>query len=166
MRSRVAAVGVGFLSNSSSRVTSWSWVARWRLWFFCCWVRVLLRDGRRELLRCCWAVVVVVEEVGDGVEAGLELAVAGVMVTGVDAMADRLFERTRRKDEGRKRREGEPVDRGERWDGMRWDWIGSSSRSDSMHQARGKERNPHRQKGMNPQREGRTRRPAVWAERR
>lgn len=48
MRSRVAAVGVGFLLNSTSRVTSWSWVARWRLLFFCCWVKVLLRGGRRE----------------------------------------------------------------------------------------------------------------------
>ena len=47
IRSRVAAVGVGFLLNSSSKVTSWSCVARWRFWFFCCCVRVLFRGGRR-----------------------------------------------------------------------------------------------------------------------
>lgn len=33
--------------NSSSKVTSWSCVARWRFWFFCCCVRVLFRGGRR-----------------------------------------------------------------------------------------------------------------------
>jgi hypothetical protein len=48
MRSRTVAVGVGFLLNSSSRVTSWSWVARWRFWFFCCWVKVLFLGGRRD----------------------------------------------------------------------------------------------------------------------
>ena len=47
MRSRVEAVGVGFLLNSTSSVTSWSWVARCLFWFRCCWVRVLLRGGRR-----------------------------------------------------------------------------------------------------------------------
>jgi hypothetical protein len=45
--SRVAAVGVGFLLNSTSSVTSWSWVALCRFWLRCCWVRVLLRGGRR-----------------------------------------------------------------------------------------------------------------------
>lgn len=44
--SRTAAVGVGFLLNSISRVTNWSCVARWRLLFFCCWVNVLLRCRR------------------------------------------------------------------------------------------------------------------------
>src|SRR5215469_8826281 len=48
IRSRTTAVGVGFLLNSSSRVTSWSCVALWRFWFFCCWVSVLFRGGRRE----------------------------------------------------------------------------------------------------------------------
>ena len=46
--SRTFAVGVGFLLNSSSRVVSWSCVARCRFWFFCCCVRVLFRGGRRE----------------------------------------------------------------------------------------------------------------------
>lgn len=48
IRSRTIAVGVGFLLNSISRVISCSWVARWRFWFFCCWVKVLLRGGRRD----------------------------------------------------------------------------------------------------------------------
>lgn len=48
MRSRTMAVGVGFLLNSISRVMSCSWVARWRFWFFCCWVKVLFLGGRRE----------------------------------------------------------------------------------------------------------------------
>lgn len=61
--SRVAAVGVGFLLNSSSSVTSWSWVARWRLLFFCCWVKVLFRGGRRAELGAVLAL-----ELGDGVE--------------------------------------------------------------------------------------------------
>lgn len=69
MRSRVAAVGVGFLLNSTSRVTSWSWVARWRLLFFCCWVKVLLRGGRREADDDC---AVALEVDGDGVEVGGE----------------------------------------------------------------------------------------------
>ena len=47
IRSRTSAVGVGFLLNSSSRVASWSWVARCRFWFFCCWVKVLFRGGLR-----------------------------------------------------------------------------------------------------------------------
>jgi hypothetical protein len=46
--SRTCAVGVGFLLNSISRVVNWSWVARWRFWFFCCCVRVLLRGGRLD----------------------------------------------------------------------------------------------------------------------
>lgn len=48
IRSLTVAVGVGFLLNSTSRVTSWSWVALWRFWFFCCCVNVLLRGGLRE----------------------------------------------------------------------------------------------------------------------
>jgi len=50
--SLVAAVGVGFLLNSTSSVTSWSCVARWRFWFFCCWVRVLFRGGLRGAEPC------------------------------------------------------------------------------------------------------------------
>jgi hypothetical protein len=50
--SRVAAVGVGFLLNSTSRVTSWSWVALCLFWLRCCWVRVLLRGGRRGAEPC------------------------------------------------------------------------------------------------------------------
>jgi hypothetical protein len=74
--SRTVAVGVGFLLNSFSSVTSWSWVARWRFWFFCCWVRVLLRGGRRDA-----EVVLVaeVEAVGDGVEEALMAASSGDM---------------------------------------------------------------------------------------
>lgn len=49
IRSRTNAVGVGFLLNSTSRVMSWSWVARCRFWFFCCCVSVLFRGGRRAL---------------------------------------------------------------------------------------------------------------------
>lgn len=48
MRSRTAAVGVGFLLNSTSNVTNWSCVALCLFWFFCCWVRVLLRGGRLD----------------------------------------------------------------------------------------------------------------------
>ena len=48
--SRTAAVGVGFLLNSSSRVASWSWVARCLLLFFCCWVSVLFLGGRLDAL--------------------------------------------------------------------------------------------------------------------
>jgi hypothetical protein len=50
--SRVAAVGVGFLLNSTSKVTSWSWVALCLFWFLCCWVRVLFRGGRRGAEPC------------------------------------------------------------------------------------------------------------------
>jgi hypothetical protein len=50
--SLVAAVGVGFLLNSISSVTSWSWVALWRFWFFCCWVSVLFRGGLRAAEPC------------------------------------------------------------------------------------------------------------------
>ena len=46
--SRTVAVGVGFLLNSISRVINWSWVARWRFWFFCCCVSVLFLGGRRD----------------------------------------------------------------------------------------------------------------------
>lgn len=66
--SRVPAVGVGFLLNSNSRVTSWSWVARWRLLFFCCWVKVLFRGG----LRAEGGAVVAVELEGEGVEVAEE----------------------------------------------------------------------------------------------
>jgi hypothetical protein len=48
IRSLTVAVGVGFLLNSASSVTNCSWVARWRFWFFCCWVRVDFRAGRLE----------------------------------------------------------------------------------------------------------------------
>jgi len=47
--SLTAAVGVGFLLNSISRVVNWSCVARCLFWFFCCWVRVLFRGGRLEV---------------------------------------------------------------------------------------------------------------------
>lgn len=62
--SLTVAVGVGFLLNSISRVTNWSWVARCLFWFFCCWVKVLLRGGLREaeLLPAEF------DAVGDGVE--------------------------------------------------------------------------------------------------
>jgi hypothetical protein len=63
--SRTVAVGVGFLLNSISKVINWSWVARWRFWFFCCWVRVLFRGGRREADPLPLAEV---EFGGDGVE--------------------------------------------------------------------------------------------------
>lgn len=57
------AVGVGFLLNSTSSRFNWSCVALCLFWFFCCWVRVLLRGGRRvlELL------LVEMEMVGEGV---------------------------------------------------------------------------------------------------
>jgi len=64
IRSRTEAVGVGFLLNSTSRVTSWSCVARCRFWFFCCCVRVLFRGGRRET-ELLW--LGVVDAAGDGV---------------------------------------------------------------------------------------------------
>lgn len=56
MRSRTTAVGVGFLLNSASKVTSCSCVALWRFWFFCCCVSVLFRGGRREPFdwEGCW----------------------------------------------------------------------------------------------------------------
>lgn len=50
IRSRVAALGVEFLANSCSRVTSWSCVALCLFWFFCCCVSVLFRGGRLEAL--------------------------------------------------------------------------------------------------------------------
>lgn len=52
MRSRTFAVGVGFLLNSISRVDSWSCVARWRFWFFCCCVKVLFLGGRFDEVLC------------------------------------------------------------------------------------------------------------------
>lgn len=78
--SRVAAVGVGFLLNSNSRVTSWSWVARCRLLFFCCWVRVLFRGGLREAEV---GTVFTLELDGDGVEV-----VEDGEVTGFKAAAE------------------------------------------------------------------------------
>lgn len=74
--SRVAAVGVGFLLNSTSKVTSWSWVARWRFWFFCCWVRVLFLGGRRTAELCVGVLAVAA---GDGVAAG---TTAGIVSSG------------------------------------------------------------------------------------
>jgi hypothetical protein len=68
IRSRTAAVGVGFLLNSTSRVINCSCVARWRFWFFCCWVKVLFRGGRRGAEPCVGVKAVGVE--GEGVEAG------------------------------------------------------------------------------------------------
>ena len=70
MRSRTAAVGVAFLENSISSVTNWSWVALCLFWFFCCWVSVLLRGGRRETEEVDVAGVVEFarEAVGDGVD--------------------------------------------------------------------------------------------------
>ena len=64
IRSLTVAVGVGFLLNSISKVTSWSWVALCLFWFFCCWVKVLFRGGLRD------AEVLLAEfdAVGDGVE--------------------------------------------------------------------------------------------------
>lgn len=63
--SRTVAVGVGFLLNSISSVASWSWVARCRFWFFCCWVRVLLRGGRLEAAD--WPLIILALAEGDGV---------------------------------------------------------------------------------------------------
>lgn len=64
IRSRTLAVGVGFLLNSTSSVASWSWVARCRFWFFCCWVRVLLRGGLLERPAEDWPLA---EAEGEGV---------------------------------------------------------------------------------------------------
>lgn len=79
IRSRTIAVGVGFLLNSISRVNSCSWVARWRFWFFCCWVKVLLRGGRREddAEPLGWPVGPDAE--GDGVELEVMLDCCGVV---------------------------------------------------------------------------------------
>lgn len=70
MRSRTAAVGVAFLLNSISSVTNWSWVARCLFWFFCCWVSVLLRGGRREADEVDVAGVVefAIDAAGEGVD--------------------------------------------------------------------------------------------------
>ena len=68
MRSRAAAVGVGFLLNSTSSVTNWSWVARCLFWFFCCWVNVLLRGGLRAAEEVDVAGVVDKEAAGEGVD--------------------------------------------------------------------------------------------------
>lgn len=66
IRSRTVAVGVGFLMNSSSSVRSCSCVALCRFWFFCCWVSVLLRGGRRDV--GAPGATAVAETVGEGVE--------------------------------------------------------------------------------------------------
>ena len=70
MRSRTAAVGVAFLVNSSSSVTSWSCVALCRFWFFCCCVRVLLRGGRRDAdeVDVAAAVELAIDAAGEGVD--------------------------------------------------------------------------------------------------
>ena len=68
MRSRTAAVGVAFLLNSTSSVPNWSCVALCRFWFFCCWVSVLFRGGRREP-----EVPTVVTRGGEGVEVEAEV---------------------------------------------------------------------------------------------
>jgi hypothetical protein len=72
MRSRTAAVGVAFLLNSISNVTNWSWVALCLFWFFCCWVRVLLRGGRREAEEV--DVAGVVEFASDAAGEGVEVS--------------------------------------------------------------------------------------------
>ncbi len=64
MRSLTVAVGVGFLLNSTSRVTSWSCVALCLFWFFCCCVKVLFRGGRRD----AGLLLLVADAEGDGVE--------------------------------------------------------------------------------------------------
>lgn len=58
------AVGVGFLLNSNSSVANWSCVARCLFRFFCCWVKVLFREG----LRCADELLAEFDAVGDGVE--------------------------------------------------------------------------------------------------
>jgi hypothetical protein len=63
IRSRTVAVGVGFLLNSTSRVTNWSWVALCLFWFFCCCVRVLFLGGLRE----AELMLFVADAEGDGV---------------------------------------------------------------------------------------------------
>lgn len=70
--SLTVAVGVGFLLNSTSSVASWSWVARCLFWFFCCWVRVLLRGGLLDAL--VPVVLDCAEGVGDGVAIFLKSA--------------------------------------------------------------------------------------------
>lgn len=87
---RVSALGVGFLLNSSSSVVSWSCVARWRFWFFCCCVSVLLRAGRFDA-EALWLVaeaegdgvcelLVVMAELGVGMGAAMELELGVVTV--------------------------------------------------------------------------------------
>ena len=68
MRSRAAAVGVGFLLNSTSKVTNWSCVALCLFWFFCCCVSVLLRGGLLAAEEADVAGVVDIEAVGEGVD--------------------------------------------------------------------------------------------------
>ncbi len=74
------AVGVGFLLNSISSVVNWSCVALCLFWFFCCWVRVLFRGGRREALLC-------VAEAGVEGEGVWEFLPVPVAELGVGAVA-------------------------------------------------------------------------------
>lgn len=64
IRSLTVAVGVGFLLNSTSRVTNWSCVARCLFWFFCCCVRVLFLGGLRD----AEVLLAALDAVGLGVE--------------------------------------------------------------------------------------------------
>lgn len=68
IRSRAAAVGVGFLLNSTSKVTNWSCVALCLFWFFCCCVSVLLRGGLLAAEEADVAGVVDIDAVGEGVD--------------------------------------------------------------------------------------------------
>ncbi len=87
MRSRTVAVGVGFLMNSSSSVRSCSCVALCRFWFFCCWVSVLLRGGRRDVEAP--GAPAVAETVGEGVEDDMfESEVAGASFPGISVHND------------------------------------------------------------------------------
>ena len=75
---------MGFLMNSSSSVRSCSCVALCRFWFFCCWVRVLLRGGRRDI-----GAPAVAETVGEGVDDDIfEEEVAGDSFAGSNVHSD------------------------------------------------------------------------------
>lgn len=82
IRSRTVAVGVGFLMNSSSSVRSWSCVALCRFWFFCCWVRVLLRGGRRDVgATGAPGVLALAETVGEVVEDDIFIKRSQAVIT-------------------------------------------------------------------------------------
>lgn len=85
-------MGVGFLLNSSSRVTSWSCVARWRFWFFCCCVRVLFLGGRRdaEAEFEADAAGVPAEEPSAGGE-GVEADMSALSISRTTSMVNRFF---------------------------------------------------------------------------